>query len=456
MFERILQAFLVRHGLDEAMLPALRVLVNECIRSSAQVLPPEQRARLLEEASWQPIYLMAEEATTDPIGASTIEFPPEYIPQVQHEEPSPHDSLPYYTHEESTYNNHTMHPMNEGKTAEWELYPEDQEVYLSTRIVQYTQQAKIAEGGIGTIWRVLDPELNRHTAMKLLKEPYSREPEILSRFITEAQITAQLEHPGIVPVYEFGRLADGQFYYTMKEVKGQTMYEAICSLHQSMQGEGWPTSPEGWTLKKLLRVLQRVCEAMAYAHSLHVIHRDLKPDNIILGQHGEVMVLDWGLAKVLPPSEDEGSPQSPVTRVTEHISRHATQPGDILGTPSYMAPEQMITPQQVNERSDVYALGAILYELLAGVPPFQGNSAEAILYEMMLGPPLPPGQSGDPDESSDSWQDPKSKSLPHLTSYPPLPAGLMTICAKAMNRSARARYANAGELAQALDQWLEG
>ncbi len=221
---------------------------------------------------------------------------------------------------------------------------------------------EIARGGMGVVYRGRDRSLNRDLAVKVLLPEAAFRPELHQRFVEEARIAGQLQHPGIVPVHEAGSLPDHRPYFTMKLVKGQTLSARLRAK-----------AP----LSELLPVFESVCQAMAYAHAHGVIHRDLKPANIMVGAFGEVLVMDWGLAKVLgggPPSGGAGT-HIDVGRAAGD-SGH-TQAGAVMGTPAYMAPEQA-RGEDIDQRADVFGLGAILCEILTGKPPFDGRGAEAL------------------------------------------------------------------------------
>lgn len=221
---------------------------------------------------------------------------------------------------------------------------------------RYTMIARIGEGGMGVVYRVMDPDLQRTMALKVLRVELCRRPSVVRRFVEEARVTAQLQHPGIVPVHEIGALADGRVYFTMKEVEGRTLRELIREAHMGV-------GQEERALRRLIEAFRKVCEAVAYAHAAGVIHRDLKPGNIMVGDYGEVLVLDWGLARL----REVGSP---FTDLSSDSSGALTQDGSIPGTPWYMSPEQAAGAREaLSPASDVYALGAILYEIMVGLPP---------------------------------------------------------------------------------------
>jgi serine/threonine-protein kinase len=245
---------------------------------------------------------------------------------------------------------------------------------------RYQLLGEIARGGMGAVFKGRDTDLGRDIAVKVLLETHQGKTELLQRFVEEAQISGQLQHPGIVPVYELGQFADARPYFTMKLVKGQTLAKLLEERTEPRQSQ-----------PQLLKVFEQVCQTLGYAHARGVIHRDLKPSNVMVGAFGEVQVMDWGLAKVLAESgmADENRtqlrPEVSVIRTRRSGGGEApggsgsqTQAGSILGTPAYMAPEQARGDVElVDERADVFGLGAMLCEILTGRPPFTGKPAEA-------------------------------------------------------------------------------
>src|SRR5262245_13723505 len=220
---------------------------------------------------------------------------------------------------------------------------------------RYEVFEQVGQGGMGTVLRGRDPELDRELAIKTLRVEHRASAGLARRFLEEARIGGQLQHPGVVPVHELGT-ADGLPYFTMKLVRGRTLAELL--QERSSPADGLP---------RLLQVFEQVCQTVAYAHSRGILHRDLKPDNIMVGAFGEVQVMDWGLAKVLDRPGEEGTvhPASDV--------RLQTQAGTVAGTPAYMAPEQARGEVgQLDARADVFGLGAILCAILTGRPPFLG------------------------------------------------------------------------------------
>jgi serine/threonine-protein kinase len=295
--------------------------------------------------------------------------------------------------------------------------PERRERYTLTRLH--------ARGGIGQVWLARDATLGREVALKELRPERARDPNLWARFLEEARITGQLEHPSIVPVYELARRAEDQYpFYTMRFVRGRTLTEALRDYHHRRR-EG---RAEALEFPTLLNAFIGLCQAVAFAHARGVIHRDLKGQNVVLGDFGEVMLLDWGLAKVLEqPGAAAVAPLAPGQE-----DREGTEAGQVLGTPAYMSPEQAAGDSgRVDRHSDVYGLGAILYELLAGQPPFSGSRTEEILRRVCEEEPTPPRRIN-----------------------PEASRALEAVCRKAMAKDPRARYASATELLHEVQRFL--
>jgi serine/threonine-protein kinase len=244
----------------------------------------------------------------------------------------------------------------------------------------------LGHGGIGEVYRSRDPGLGRDLALKVLRPQWQGRREVEYRLEQEAHITGSLQHPGIVPVYNLGRLRDGRLYFTMKVVRGRTWAEVL-----GQPGEQTPQRRAGD-----VAVFEKVCQAVAYAHSKGVIHRDLKPGNVMVGAFGEVQVMDWGLAKVLARERRRAVAVAtvPASSVVQTVRSDdpalQSQEGVALGTYAYMAPEQACgASEQLNERCDVFGLGAVLGEVLTGRPPYTGPTA-AVVHDRALRAELGP------------------------------------------------------------------
>jgi serine/threonine-protein kinase len=262
-------------------------------------------------------------------------------------------------------------------TASAEMPPPEE------RAVRVQLLGEIARGGMGVVLKGRDPDLGRDLAVKVLLETHRQKPDLVRRFVEEAQIGGQLQHPGVVPVYELGTFGDRRPYFTMKLVKGQTLSELLAERASPLD-----------ELPRFLAIFEQVCQTMAYAHARAVVHRDLKPSNVMVGSFGEVQVMDWGLAKVLPKGgvvDDAAAGKIPAHEtviVTARVGSDSdlSQAGSVLGTPSYMAPEQARGEiAQIDERADVFALGSLLCEILTGHPAFVGRNAGEIHRKAALG-----------------------------------------------------------------------
>jgi hypothetical protein len=239
---------------------------------------------------------------------------------------------------------------------------------------RYELKRLLGQGGMGDVWLGRDRHLRRPVAVKVVQERWADNPNVLRRFVEEAQLTSQLQHPGIPPVYERSTLPDGRPYFCMKVVRGRT----LASLLEER-------ADPGDDLPRLLGIFEQVCQAVAYAHNKGVIHRDLKPQNVMVGAFGEVQVMDWGLAKVLRegmPAAETAAPAASVVETdrTEQADGQ-TQAGTVLGTYAYMPPEQARGEVgHRDRRCDVFGLGAILCEILTGSPPYLGTPAQVRVH----------------------------------------------------------------------------
>lgn len=302
---------------------------------------------------------------------------------------------------------------------------------------RYHDLSSIARGGCGEVRRMVDRTLNRVVAVKILREDLARDPGMVRRFMHEAQVIAQLDHPAIVPVHELGQFADDRWYLTMKEIEGKTLRDIIADLHEARGTGRFVATPEGWTLRRCVEALRTVCEAIGFAHSKGVIHRDLKPDNVMVGDFGEVYVVDWGLALVhgAGPESDLTQTARPswddVGAARAMTSSTQTEHGLVVGTPAYMPPEQARGERdRIGAHSDVWALGAMLYAILFGRPPFRGGASE-VLKRVCQGPPVPPLGIPVPDALDEVWR-------------------------RCMRADPADRYPTARAVAADIDAWLEG
>jgi serine/threonine-protein kinase len=270
------------------------------------------------------------------------------------------------------------------------------------RIGNYQILQEIGRGGMGVIYRARQRNSQRIVALKRILTVHSDSRETLARFRHEAVTVARLRHPNILPIYELSETEDGLPFFTMKHARGGTLLEAARSLRHDP--------------RRTVRLVSKVSRAMQYAHSKGVLHRDLKPGNILLDKHGEPLVSDFGLAKSLEPRTD--------------LTRTLTS----FGTPGFIAPEQAHGPSKdLSPAADIYSIGAVLFYLLAGRPPFIGENALAVIKEAA------------------------DKPAPKLrTIAPELDRDLEIICAKCLEREPEARYSSAADLAEDLERWLNG
>jgi len=324
---------------------------------------------------------------------------------------------------------------------------------------RYKTLRQVGKGGMGNVVQCSDKTIGRTVAMKVMREENSKDDTRRLNFLEEAQITGQLEHPNIVPIHELGQDEDGNLYFTMKMVKGRSLEELIWENKTGQRHN---------SLVQFLNIFLKICDAIAFAHSKGVLHRDLKPANVMVGDFGEVLVMDWGLAKILPgqgasihteaPMEvnlgtidhssesNGGSARDAISESSHDILDSVrsvrsqsqvvdTKFGEIQGTPVYMAPEQALgTTNLVDHRTDIYSLGAILYEMLTYKRAIEAKELEIVLQQVADGD-FPP-----PDERA-----PLRK----------IPAELSAICMKAMAREQDKRYQTVRTLEKEINYFVE-
>ena len=292
--------------------------------------------------------------------------------------------------------------------------------------LKYDELKPLSEGGTAKLYLTEDLNLHRKVAYKSLHQDLQDSEIETKRFVREARVTANIQHPGTVPVYELGRDRGGQLFFTMKRVKGQDLRQILLDLKHEV-----PDVVEKFPLPRLLDILIQVTQTIAYAHDIGVVHRDLKPANIIVGKFGEVYVLDWGLAKVLGGKslakelgESDSSPDLSLTRSGIHY-----------GTPLYMTPEIARGLSDLDEKSDVFALGILLFEMLTLQPFLQGEDVTEIKKKLLEEPYRLPREVA-----------PERK----------ISRDLQAICMKALHRSRGHRFANATAFLEDLQRYRHG
>jgi eukaryotic-like serine/threonine-protein kinase len=326
--------------------------------------------------------------------------------------------VPGVTHADHDQIDRSLHTMTEGG--------------ISSDGMEFEILRPLAKGGLGEVFVARDGRLNREVALKLIQESRAGEPQSKARFLLEAEITGGLEHPGIVPVYAIGEDRDGRPFYTMRLVRGETLKARIGKVYDARSAH-----PKPLEFRQLLNHFVRLCDIVGYAHSRGVLHRDVKPSNVMLGKFGETLLVDWGLAKPIARSalvERLPVEHEEVTlRPASGSSVQGTLPGAALGTPQYMSPEQAMGQlDRVGPASDVYSLGATLYCILTAGPPLaEASELGEVLRRVAIG------------------------DIPLCSVVrPDVPATLEAICRKAMSVRPEDRYASPAELGADIERWL--
>ena len=332
---------------------------------------------------------------------------------------------------------------------------------------RFSLHDELGRGGMGRVVLAQDRELGRDVAIKFLLDPSSAAPHLIARFVAEARITGQLEHPNIVPVHDLGTTPEGEPYFVMKRVQGRSLHDVLVLL-----AAGDRDTARHWTRHRLLSAFVQLGQAVAYAHDRGILHRDLKPGNVMLGRFGEVLVMDWGLAQAITPDvgalpsttsgptyPTQGGPElgfadtidvpavdgngiqvpHPPTRVladSPTVAQDPSHDGGTIGTPGYMSPEQAQGDHdRVDVRSDVYSLGAILYEMLSLQRAHPGADVYTLLFQTVSGPPVDP-----------RLRAPEQR----------IPAEVAGICMRALVTDPAGRFPSAAALVAAVEAFLEG
>lgn len=285
----------------------------------------------------------------------------------------------------------------------------------ATRPTRYESQGRLGEGGMGTVDAVWDADLMRHLAVKRLRPELREDARMVRQFLWEARVTAHLDHPNIIPIHDLAVGQSGNVFFTMKRARGRTLEEALHAVREKGEDE--------LSLARRLRIFIQVCHAVSFAHARGVLHRDLKPANVMLGEHGEVLLMDWGLARPLPgPSGD----------ALRALRADAAETEGSSGTPLYMSPEQ-VKNALLDERSDVYTLGVILYELVSHAHPYDAKSLPALLAAIVAGDAKP-----------------LAKAAPSAS------RSIVAVVEQAMNLDPAKRYASVEALREDVERVLDG
>ncbi len=331
---------------------------------------------------------------------------------------------------------------------------------------------RIAKGGMGAILEGEDCKLGRIIAVKVMLDANASDDQA-RRFVQEAAVLGKLAHPNIVPVYDLGRDSEGALYYTMKLVKGRTLQDILDDLRKEKK-----EALEQYTLDRLLTIFRKVCDALAFAHASNIIHRDLKPENVMVGEFGEVLVMDWGIAKLLGSSNDEGRmandetnpahssfdiPHSSFSAPSGTASLTATMDGAVMGTPNYMSPEQaMGKVNELDERSDIFSLGGILYAIITLRPPVEGKDVWEVLEKVQaanINAPTVFGASttgkGKPKSKGDVLEAKKITPLPHIPGAR-VPGALSAVAMKALTLDKTRRYQTVAALSADIEKFQGG
>ncbi len=291
---------------------------------------------------------------------------------------------------------------------------------------KYSDERLLFNGRKAYLEAVFENVTGRMVARKTLRHELRKDKEERRRFLREARVTAQLSHPNTIPVYEIGETKMGSLYFAMKLLRGEDLYEAVKRLSQHD-----PSAIQAFTLSALVDIFLQVCQALAFAHAHGVIHRDIKPENVWLGQFGEVVLLDWGVAKVWGVEDPAWEPEDfqPISddeTVDRQQLRTLTRSGQLPGTPLYMSPEQILGHKMIDERSDIFSMGVMLYELMTLKEPFHGVTVRKTFDLIIHDEPVPPRERS------------PERNIPEL---------FEAIILKAMSKEKKKRYQSVQEMA---------
>jgi serine/threonine-protein kinase len=285
---------------------------------------------------------------------------------------------------------------------------------ISNDFAKYTRFKELNSGGKAVLYSCFDTNLGREVVLKKLRPKFKHDKVELRRLLREAKITAQLQHPATPPLYELGIDDQGDWYFAMKKIAGFTLFEIIVSLAQRK-----PEAESHFTLPRLLKIFTQIGDAVQFAHLRGIIHRDIKPENVIIGMFGEVNLIDWGSAKVWGMPYEDADAEIAQTRA---------------GTPLYMSPEQVLGNPPVDERSDIFSMGIVLYEMLAQREPFAGREKSVTFDNIVNKEPTPPSQAA-----------------PHRL----IPEALDQICAKALMKAPADRYQSMRVMVDDVEAFLD-